>query len=98
MSSPLGKGTRRSVQKAQPADIPTSTAAPTSPPIKDAVVLLHSAARHLETTMRLLAEATLLQSSLDDSLGLEAQRLIGVRAAVQAEIQSLEKQRLRDIR
>lgn len=60
--------------------------------------MLHSATRHLETTMRLLAEATLLQSSLDDSLGVEAQRLIGVRAAVQAEIQSLEKQRLRDVR
>ena len=46
--------------------------------------------------MRLLAEATLLQPGLDESLGIEAQRLIGVRAVVQLEIKSLENQRLRE--
>ena len=47
--------------------------------------------------MRLLAEATLLQPDLDDQLGIEAQRLIGVRTAVQAEIKALEVQRLREM-
>ncbi|HEY7975368.1 MAG TPA: hypothetical protein VID72_08505, partial [Ktedonobacterales bacterium] len=58
--------------------------------------LLQNAAKHLEKAMRLLAEATLLQPGLDESLGIEAQRLIGVRAVVQLEIKSLENQRLRE--
>lgn len=63
--------------------------------LKDAATLLQNAAAHLEKAMRLLAEATLLQPGLDESLGIEAQRLIGVRAVVRLEITSLENQRLR---
>ena len=40
--------------------------------------------------MRLIAEATLLSPGLDEQLGIEAQRLIGVRDAVRAEIKALE--------
>jgi hypothetical protein len=46
--------------------------------------------------MRLIAEATLLSPDLDEQLGVEAQRLIGVRDAVRAEIKALEALRLRE--
>jgi hypothetical protein len=90
MSSSLNRRTRRNVPKAQPAETAPYTR------IKDATTLLQNAAKHLEKAMRLLAEATLLQPGLDESLGIEAQRLIGVRAVVQLEIKSLENQRLRE--
>ncbi len=90
MSSSLTRRARRNVPKAQPAETVPYTR------LKDATALLQNAAKHLEKAMRLLAEATLLQPGLDDSLGIEAQRLIGVRAAVQLEIKSLENQRLRE--
>jgi hypothetical protein len=51
---------------------------------------------HLETAMRLIAQATLLHPALDESLGIEAQRLIGVRQAVRAEIQTVERHRYHD--
>jgi hypothetical protein len=81
MSSSLNRRTRRNVPKAQPDETAPYT---------------RNAAKHLEKAMRLLAEATLLQPGLDESLGIEAQRLIGVRAVVQLEIKSLENQRLRE--
>lgn len=62
--------------------------------VKDAVELLRGASGHLEGAMRLLAEATLLKPELDESLGIEAQRLIGVLAAVREEISSIERKRL----
>lgn len=61
---------------------------------KDAVDLLRSASTHLDDAMRLLAEATLLKPELDESLGIEAQRLIGVLAAVREEIRTLDRNRL----
>lgn len=91
MSSPLAKQAKQTKRKNPRAE----HAAPSHTAVKDAVMLLHSAAKHMEMAMRLLAEATLLQSSLDDSLGLEAQQLRSVRDAVRAEIQTLENQRLR---
>lgn len=47
--------------------------------------------------MRMIAEATLLTPDLDEQLGIEAQRLIGVRDAVQSEIKALEVRRLREM-
>ena len=57
---------------------------------KDAKKLLQETVAHLEQAMRLMAQAALLQPELDESLGIEAQRLIGVREAVAAEIHSGE--------
>lgn len=91
MSSSVTKRARRNAPKAQPVEVAPYTR------LKDASMLLQSAAKHLEKAMRLLAEATLLQPGLDESLGIEAQRLIGVRAVVQVEIKTLESQRLREI-
>ncbi|HEU5347309.1 MAG TPA: hypothetical protein VFU63_01730 [Ktedonobacterales bacterium] len=90
MPSQLGKHAKGNLHSEEITDAP-----PYATP-KDAVTLLHSAVKHLEMAMRHLAEATLLQPSLDESLGIEAQRLIGVLAAVQAEIRALENQRLRE--
>lgn len=47
--------------------------------------------------MRLIAEATLLEPELDEQVGIEAQRLIGVRDALQGEIKALEVKRLREM-
>lgn len=58
---------------------------------KDANRLLRETVERLEDAMRLLAQATLLDPALDESLGIEAQRLIGVREAVRAEIQPVEE-------
>ncbi len=63
---------------------------------KDAAMLLRESVAHLETAMRLIAQATLLHSELDESLGIEAQRLIGVRQAVRAEIRTVERHRYHD--
>ena len=63
--------------------------------LNDATALLHSAAVSLELAMRSVAEAILLEQGLDESLGIEAQRLIGVLAAVKGEIKTLENRRLR---
>lgn len=65
--------------------------------VRDAASLLRGANRRLEDAMRLIAEATLLEPDLDEQLGVEAQRLIGVREAVQAEIKALEVIRLREM-
>ena len=58
---------------------------------KDAAMLLRESLTHLEMAMRLMAQATLLHPALDESLGIEAQRLIGVHQAVKSEIQTLER-------
>ena len=58
---------------------------------KDAAMLLRETVTHLETAMRLMAQATLLHPALDESLGIEAQRLIGVLQAVRSEMQTLER-------
>jgi hypothetical protein len=63
---------------------------------KDAAMLLRESVAHLETAMRLIAQATLLHPALDESLGIEAQRLIGVRQAVRAEIRTVERHRYHD--
>ena len=63
--------------------------------LNDATALLHSAVASLELAMRSVAEAILLEQGLDESLGIEAQRLIGVLAAVKGEIKTLENRRLR---
>jgi hypothetical protein len=63
---------------------------------KDAAMLLRESVAHLETAMRLIAQATLLHPALDESLGIEAQRLIGVRQAVWAEIRTVERNRYHD--
>lgn len=63
--------------------------------LNDATALLHSTVVSLEVAMRTLAEAILLERGLDESLGIEAQRLIGVLAAVKGEIKTLENRRLR---
>ena len=91
MSSPSRKRVRKTVAEQRLAEAPPYTQ------IKDAASLLRNATRRLDDVMRLLAEATLLQPDLDDQLGIEAQRLIGVRTAVQAEIKALEVQRLREM-
>ncbi len=62
-----------------------------SPEIKDAAILLRETVTHLETAMRLIAQATLLHPALDESLGLEAQQLIGVLQAVRSEMQTLDR-------
>lgn len=46
--------------------------------------------------MRLIAEATLLEPEIDEHIGIEAQRLIGVRDVLQGEIKALEVRRLRE--
>lgn len=71
------------------AEIPYTTTA-------DAEMLLHQAMAHLEQVMRLMAQAILLQPTLDESLGMEAQRLIGVCEAIRAEIETIERRRLRE--
>jgi hypothetical protein len=91
MSSPSRKRVRKTRPEQRLAEAPPYTQ------IKDAASLLRNATRRLDDVMRLLAEATLLQPDLDDQLGIEAQRLIGVRKAVQAEIKALEVQRLREM-
>ncbi|HEX5439462.1 MAG TPA: hypothetical protein VFW76_01135 [Ktedonobacterales bacterium] len=65
--------------------------------MQDATSLLRSASKRLEDAMRMIAEATLLTPDLDEQLGIEAQRLIGVRDAVQSEIKALEVRRLREM-
>ncbi len=63
---------------------------------RDAAMLLLETVTHLEAAMRLMAQATLLHPTLDESLGIEAQRLIGVCQAVQSEMQTVTRQRCND--
>ena len=63
---------------------------------KDAAMLLRESVAHLETAMRLIAQATLLHPALDESLGIEAQRLIGVRQVLRSEIRTVERHRYQD--
>lgn len=65
--------------------------------VQGAASLLRSASKRLEDAMRLIAEATLLEPELDEQVGIEAQRLIGVRDALQGEIKALEVKRLREM-
>ncbi len=92
MGTPTRKRTAKSVSHEEPA-----LAGPLKKHVRvqDAASLLRSASKRLEDAMRLIAEATLLKPELDEQLGVEAQRLIGVREAVQGEIKALEVTRLR---
>lgn len=93
MGSPSRKRVTKHTAKEAPAP---RTPATTQGRVQDAASLLRAASRQLEETMRLIAEATLLSPGLDEQLGIEAQRLIGVRDAVRAEIKALEVLRLRE--
>lgn len=74
-----------------PSFVVARNAGASSPETKDAAMLLRESLTHLEMAMRLMAQATLLHPALDESLGIEAQRLIGVHQAVKSEIQTLER-------
>ena len=85
------RATRRRIEPHADDDVDATP----SRSLNDATALLHSAVANLEAAMRSLAEAILLEQGLDESLGIEAQRLIGVLAAVKGEIKTLENRRLR---
>lgn len=94
MGTPTRKRTTKTVSREEPA---LTGPLKKRVRVQDAASLLRSASKRLEDAMRLIAEATLLQPELDEQLGVEAQRLIGVREAVQGEIKALEVTRLREM-
>jgi hypothetical protein len=86
MSKPLRK----------PSFVVARNTGASTPETQDAAMLLRETMAHLETTMRLMAQATLLHPALDESLGIEAQRLIGVLQAVRSEILTIEERHCYD--